>query len=86
MFSHSHIIGGSSVVHSHFGGSGEHNHSDAEFAIIDILSNFQSELAVSYKGLEIPFIQLSESFTGYEAPLYLSQELLMHTLRGPPKA
>ena len=86
MFSHTHISNGSSIVHSHLGGSSEHSHSDEQIAIIDILSNFQSEGAVYFHGLETPAIQLSESHTGYEAPLYLSQALSVHTLRGPPQA
>ena len=86
MFSHTHITNGSSIVHSHLGGSSEHNHSDEQIAIIDILSNFQSEGAVCFHGLEAPSIQLSESYTGYEAPLHLSQALPVHTLRGPPQA
>ena len=30
MFSHTHIAHGSSVVHSHLGGSAEHEHSDGQ--------------------------------------------------------
>ena len=86
MFSHTHISNGSSIVHSHLGGSSEHSHSDEQIAIIDILSNFQSEGAVCFHGLETPSIQLSESHTEYEAPLYLSQAHSVHTLRGPPQA
>ena len=86
MFSHTHITNGSSVVHSHLGGSSEHNHSDAQYAIIDILSYFQSEGAVCFHGLETPFVLLSESFTGYEAPSQLSEACPVHTLRGPPQA
>ena len=86
MFSHTHISNGSSIVHSHLGGSSEHSHSDEQIAIIDILSNFQSEGAVCYHGLETPSIQLSESSTEYEAQLYLSQALSVLTLRGPPQA
>ena len=86
MFSHTHISNGSSIVHSHLGGSSEHNHTDEQIAIIDILSNFQSEGAVCFHGLETPSIQLSESHTEYEAPLYVSQALSVLTLRGPPQA
>ena len=86
MFSHTHISNVSSIVHSHLGGSSEHSHSDEQIAIIDILSNFQSEGAVCFHGLETPSIQLSESHTEYEAPRYLSQALSVHTLRGPPQA
>ena len=86
MFSHTHITNGSSVVHSHLGGSGEHNHSDAQFAVIDLLSHFQSEGAVLFHGLETPSVLLSESVTEYEAPSHLSEVRSAHTLRGPPQA
>ena len=86
MFSHTHISNGSSVVHSHLGGSSEHNHTEAQIAIIDILSNFQSEGAVLFHGLETPFLQLSESQTGYKAPLFLIQAHPVLALRGPPQA
>ena len=86
MFSHTHITNGSSVVHSHLGGSGEHNHSDAQFAVIDLLSYFQSEGAVLFHGLETPSVLLSESVTEYEAPSHLSEVRSAHTLRGPPQA
>lgn len=86
MFSHTHISNGTSIVHSHLGGSGEHDHSDAQFAVIDILSNFQSESAVSFHGPETPSISLSESFTVYEAPSDLNEAHPVHTLRGPPQA
>ena len=86
MFSHTHISNGSSIVHSHLGGSSEHSHSDEQIAIIDILSNFQSEGAVCFHGLETPTVSLSESFTGYEAPSHLNEAHSVHTLRGPPQA
>ena len=86
MFSHTHISNVSSIVHSHLGGSSEHSHSDEQIAIIDILSDFQTEGAVLFHGLETHFLQLSKSYTRYEAPLHMSQVLPVHTLRGPPQA
>ena len=85
MFSHAHIANGSSIVHSHLGGGADHNHSDSQYAIIDILSNFQSECAVVSHGVDAPFCQLSESSVGYLASLHLSDARLAHTLRGPPQ-
>lgn len=86
LFSHTHIAHGTSVVHSHLGGDADHEHSDAQYAVIDILSNFQSECAVGYHGISTPFIQLTESYIGYEAPSYLEQVHSVHKLRGPPQA
>ena len=86
MFSHTHISNGSSVVHSHLGGGTEHDHSDSQYAVIDILSNFQSESAVCFHSICTPFFQLSESYTVYEAPFHPDEVLTSYTLRGPPQA
>ena len=84
MFSHTHIANGSSVVHSHLGGTADHEHSDSQYAVIDILSHFQSESAVCYIGVPSPFFQLSESYTAYDAPSSLNEGLHGLSLRGPP--
>lgn len=86
LFSHTHIVNGSSIVHSHLGGTAEHNHSDSQYAVIDMLSNFQSETAVDPVCAGTPFFALSEIVIGYEAPSSVSEVLPVHTLRGPPAA
>lgn len=86
MFSHTHIANGSSIVHSHLGGDSDHDHSDSQYAVIDILSQFQSETAVGYIGVPSPFFLLSESYIAYHAPICLNVEQAVHTLRGPPMA
>ena len=86
MFSHVHIINGASVVHSHLGGTAEHDHTASQYAVIDILSHFQSEGAVTPCGTASPFFQLSESYTAYEEPSHLNEVHAVHTLRGPPAA
>ena len=86
MFSHTHKSNGSSVVHSHLGGTADHEHDDSQFAIIDLLSNFQSEGAVSFHGISTPFLQLTESCAVYRGPSYLNPVHSVHTLRGPPQA
>lgn len=86
MFSHTHIAHGSSVVHSHLGGSAEHDHSDGQFAVIDLLSNFQSECASGFFGLENPFFTLSDYSAEYLAPAFLSRDVHVIVLRGPPQA
>ena len=84
MFSHTHIANGSSVVHSHLGGTEDHDHSESQYAVIDILSHFQSESAVGCIGVPSPFFQLSESCIACGAPVFLNAERAVHTLRGPP--
>ena len=86
MFSHTHIANGSSIVHSHLGGDADHDHSDSQYAVIDILSQFQSETAVGYIGVPSPFFQLSESYIACYAPVCLNAEQEVNTLRGPPMA
>ena len=85
MFSHTHIVNGASVVHSHLGGGSEHFHSDSEYALIDILSNFQSECAASFDSTGTPFYLLTEVTTGYCAPSHLDGAQSVPALRGPPQ-
>ena len=86
MFAHVHIINGASVVHSHFGGTSEHDHTTSEYAVIDILSHFQSEAAVEFHSLGTPFFFLVDSDTEYIAPSHLSEVHSVYSLRGPPQA
>lgn len=86
MFSHTHIAHGSSVVHSHFGGGADHDHSDDQYAVIDLLSNFQSECAEGFFSLENPFFTLSDHCAEYVAPVFLSRVAHVSVLRGPPQA
>jgi hypothetical protein len=86
MFAHTHIAHGSSVVHSHFGGETEHDHSDDQYVVIDLLSNFQSECASGFFGLENQFFTLSDYCAEYVAPAFLSRAAHVIVLRGPPQA
>ena len=86
LFSHTHISNGSPIVHSHLGGSSEHDHSDGQYVAIDILSNFQSEQAVDYLSISAPFIQSCELCIGYAASAVTGRTISAHTLRGPPQA
>lgn len=86
MFSHTHIAHGSSVVHSHLGGSADHDHSDNQYAVIDLLSNFQSECADGPFCLENPFFTLSDFCAEYVVPVLVNGALHVPVLRGPPQA
>ena len=86
MFAHTHIVHGTSVVHSHLGGDSEHDHSDSQYAVIDILSNFQSECAGGYISTEVPFFLLSDFYVESCAPSVLNGAALPFSLRGPPVA
>ena len=86
MFSHVHIINGASVVHSHLGGNAEHEHSESQYAIIDILSHFQTEAALDHYVVGSPFTYSSESFFEYQGPSYVNEAYSVYALRGPPQA
>ena len=86
MFQHTHISNGSSVVHSHMGGSSEHDHTKEQIAIIDILSTFQSECALAPFSMDIPSFFIESSRTAYIQTPYLHGARSVLSLRGPPQA
>ena len=86
MFSHAHILNGSSIVHSHFGGASDHEHDDSQYAVIDVLSQFQTEYASESCCIDGHFLLSAEICTVYTAPGYLNEGVSVHTLRGPPQA
>lgn len=86
MFSHVHLVNGSSVVHSHLGGTSEHSHNDSQYAVIDILSHFQTEATACFLGSNAPFFLLSESGTKYVLQSHPCDVTFVHSLRGPPQA
>ena len=86
MFQHAHISNGTSIVHSHMGGGSEHDHTQEQIAVIDILSSFQSECAPMPFSMESPYILLETSCTIYMETPHLRGVHSVHTLRGPPQA
>ena len=86
MFQHTHIANGSSIVHSHMGGSSEHDHTQEQVAVIDILSTFQSESAPTPFSIDSPCILLEASRTFYLQMPHLTGACDVHALRGPPQA
>lgn len=84
MFSHTHIAHGSSIVHSHLGGDKEHNHSDSQYAVIDLLSNFISECADAFFCSLSPFSFSSDSGSYYQSPVLQNDAGICRLLRAPP--
>ena len=84
MLQHTHIVQGSSIVHSHLGGNSQHDHSQSQYAVIDILSEFQTEQAETVHFDATPFYRFYETSCEYIAPAYLSKVQSAHVLRGPP--
>lgn len=85
LFSHTHIVGGVSVVHSHLGGGSDHSHSDGQYAVVDILSQFQSEDAAVCPSVCSPFYLISEVFTEYHGSIHACDVNGSSPLRGPPQ-
>ena len=84
-FSHVHIVNGNSIVHSHFGGGSDHDHSDSEYTVIDILSQFQSDDAIDYNHTEAPYFLLSEITIGDDQQALVTAISDCCTRRGPPQ-
>ncbi len=86
LFSHTHIVGGVSVVHSHLGGDSDHSHSETQYVVIDLLSQFQSEGAAVCCDAVSPFYLISEICTEYREPAHVCHVQNINLLRGPPQA
>ena len=86
MFSHTHIANGSSIVHSHLGGGDEHSHSESQYAVIDLLSNFQSECAECFHCTAVSHILISDFCPQYQTPSVQDECVAVPALRGPPQA
>ena len=86
MFQHTHISNGSSVVHSHLGGSSDHDHTQEQIAVIDILSTFQSECAPAPFSMDTPSFIIETSCTAYIETPHLNGAHSVLSLRGPPQA
>lgn len=85
LFSHVHIVHGGTVVHSHLGGNSDHNHSDGQYAVIDMLSLFQSEAAGELVSISSPLFYTSEICIDYSAQDTLKGAYSAQSLRGPPQ-
>ena len=85
LFSHVHIVPGGTVVHSHFGGNSDHNHSEGQYAVIDMLSLFQSEAAGELVSISSPLFYTSEICIDYSAQDILKGAYSAQSLRGPPQ-
>ena len=86
MFQHTHISNGSSVVHSHLGGGTQHDHTQEQIAVIDILSTFQSECAPAPFSMDAPSFFIEASCTAYIKTPHLNGVHSVLSLRGPPQA
>jgi hypothetical protein len=82
---HIHILNGTSVVHSHPGSAQNHTHSESQFATIDLLASFSTDIPEDHFNLDAPFGFCDEAGNGYLVLNVYNQVLLQDTLRGPPQ-
>jgi hypothetical protein len=85
LFPHFHSVQGNSVIHSHFGGTTEHDHSDNGFAVIDLLSNLQTTAAESIHIHEVFFCLVYEVCSEPVLSQHEEGWSFINTLRGPPQ-
>ena len=85
LFGHSHIVGGVSVVHSHLGGNADHQHSDSQYTVIDLLSHFTSEAATDYHFMQ-PLAFNSPDFIIISDRVHYMEVSPVQKLRGPPQS
>jgi hypothetical protein len=91
MFSHSHIINGVTIVHSHPFNKGtsdkpiNHQHSEKEYSLIQLLSDFSTTPAVVLTGLSILLCLLQEMYINRREENHLNlSPKCSYSLRAPP--
>lgn len=86
LFPHLHYVNGNTLAHSHFGGNFDHEHSDDEYRVIDLLSHCESEpIGISTISVE-SFYLSSELVICHVIDRYGDAERSVNALRGPPQA
>lgn len=87
LFPHVHIVNGNSIVHSHFGGTAQHDHSGTDYTVIDMLSSFQTEAADCACISPEPFLfSVDNGLSYYDSSYIDAGEHSAYSLRGPPQA
>lgn len=81
---HTHIVNGVTVAHSHPGATSEHSHSEAQFAIIDLLTSFDADQQPGLPSFDAPELPVAVVFdcSQPEVPDGISPA---NALRGPPQ-
>ena len=86
LFPHLHYVNGNTLAHSHFGGNFDHEHTDGEYKVIDLLSHCESESVMVQTISVEPFYLSSEPVTSYVIDWDSEVERSVNALRGPPQA
>ena len=82
---HTHVIDGRAVTHSHPGFAEGHSHSTAQFAAINLLTSFDADSPLSPSCIGDVSLTVPESDTTYGAQLSEEDIVSVNTLRGPPQ-
>lgn len=86
LFPHIHTVNGNSIVHSHFGGTADHGHSETEYTVIDLLSSFQTETADMVCISITPLYPSEEdTYSRYISQYFFTDLFFSRILRGPPQ-
>lgn len=85
-FSHSHVVNGCTIVHSHPSSSGDHGHTRDDLRLLEMICHFWAtgESAAADDGLPQPVFTCTETVSSYESHTMLSVSLPACGLRGPP--
>lgn len=86
LFPHIHTVNGNSIVHSHFGGAADHDHSETEYTVIDLLSNCQTEATdMGYISITPLCQPVEDSDSRYISQCFFTDLFFSRILRGPPQ-
>jgi hypothetical protein len=86
LFPHLHYVNGNTLAHSHFGGNFDHDHTDDEYRVIDLLSHCESESAPVHSFSYAQFYLSSEHVTACVIDWNGGETRSANALRGPPQA
>lgn len=81
---HTHIVNGVTVAHSHPGATSEHSHSEAQFAIIDLLTSFDADQQPDQPSFDAPVLPVAVVFDCLQSEV-LDGISPANALRGPPQ-
>ena len=85
LFSHTHIIDGTTIVHSHPGSAEGHQHGEEEALGIELICHYYRDLAAD--GIFLPkvaFLFLDKVQKEYVSPYIPAVSTLVCSLRAPP--
>lgn len=85
-FSHSHVVNGCTIVHSHPSTSDEHSHTQDDLRMLEMICHFWADGShvIPEDSLAEPLPVCTETVSSYEAPVVHAVAPEAFGLRGPP--